>query len=132
VKTVSELKKEQQDKRSAILNRYGIFFAFSTKQFDEQKQEDVTYVSGGSGMFIPKNNVEDVKSAFAQCLKECTKEFQEQIQLDDYITYELANHEAWYTGDIYTALEVVQTLYPECTIEDVRRVYKDKREEMTA
>ena len=127
MKSISELKKEQQDKLSAIFEKYGIFFAFSNEQFNSQKKEGVTYVRGVGGMLIPKENAKDFVDAFSRYSKDCETEYQEHVSMNDYIAYELVNNEAWYTGDISVAFEAVQILYPECTIEDVRRVYENKR-----
>ena len=132
VKSISELKKEQQGKLSAIFDRYGIFFAFSTQQFNEQRKGGVTYARGTGGMLIPENNVDDYRAAICQHVKDCDAEFRKHVPLDNYIAYELANHEAWYTGSVSAAFSAVRGAYPECTLDDMWRVYKNKREEVTA
>ena len=127
MKSISELKKEQQDKLSAIFEKYGIFFAFNAKQFNQQKEKGVKYVSGNMGMIIPKDRVDDFHAAYQQYSKECVAEHQKHIPMDNYIAYELANYEALYTGDMTEAFGAVQAFYPECTLKDMWRVYKDQR-----
>lgn len=97
MKYLSHYMEEQQTK---VFNDTGSFFAFSNEQFDKAKKEGVSYVSLGSGLICPKEYAEEVftkldtiyVNAIAQDLAENGK--------DGVIERELANHEAYYTGDI--------------------------------
>jgi hypothetical protein len=89
-----------QDAQTKLFNETGAFFAFSNKQFNEQKQEGKTYVNCGAGMLCPKENVQSLidgldeiaKNGIAQDIKENGK--------TAIIRRELYNHEAFYTYDI--------------------------------
>lgn len=123
MKTIQQLKNEHEDKLSAIFDKLGIFFAFSDWQFDEQKKEGVEYIGGGYGMVLPKANVDEWVRMFDEHTKQCEKDYADNVPLEEYIKYELANHECYYTSEYSEALEPVQLFYPDCTIEDVRKVY---------
>jgi len=97
---------EQQ--QTALFERYGAFFAFGNKQFDEQKEDGVKYVDLGAGLIAPKETYKDLiedlnnihKCGIAQDITENGK--------TAIIERELANHEAGYTysiDDTVTALE---------------------------
>lgn len=54
--------KNKQDATDKILKDCGVIWAFSNKQFDEQKQDGVVYVSIGAGGYCPKENIEQLKT----------------------------------------------------------------------
>lgn len=122
-KTISTLNEYQENKMTELFNRFGIFFAFSTKQFEESKKQGVEYVSLGMGMIVPKENVKPYMEQFQQLCKELENKYQEQVPLEDYISYQLSNHEAFYTYDIEPTLEAVRQMYPNCTEEEVQNVF---------
>lgn len=124
MKTISQVKDDQQKRLSAIFDKFGIIFAFSNQQFSKNKKEGVTYVNGlVGGMLIPEKNVADFLAAFNQHSDDCAKEMRELFNMYVYIHYELANHEAWYTGSISEAYPIVKDIYPSCTKEDMWRVW---------
>lgn len=89
-------------------DKWGAFFAFGDKQFNEQKEEGVDYVSLGTGLVARKDN-------FKQMIKALTKFSQDERERElkirgkkNIIVYELNNHEAFYTGDIEPAMEVLE------------------------
>jgi hypothetical protein len=49
--------------------------------------------------------------------------FRENIDMKEYILYQLNNHECFYTGDYVEVLELVESIYPTCTMEDIRQVF---------
>ena len=83
-----------------LLKDTGAFFAFSNKQFDEQKQEGVTYCRLNSGTICPKANaqklVEGMKSVFEAGIKRDLAENGKK----GIIHRELGNHEYCITLDI--------------------------------
>lgn len=123
-KSIQELDKEREAKYSSILNDLGVFFAFSEDQFDTKKVDGVTYVSGYYGECIPKENVQEYIERMKELVVETKKSFTENIELDQYITYQLANHEAFYTGEINDAMYAVLGYFPDVTEEDMWRVYR--------
>ena len=124
-KTIIQIKDEEQRKLSELFKMLGIFFAFSTEQFNSQKQEGVKYVSAGAGMIIPVANVEEFSKQFDKLNEDTREQYDMNITMDEYILFELYNHEAMDTGDLEYSFEAITQEYPECTMEDVERVYYD-------
>lgn len=122
--TISQIKEECQSKISAMLAELGVFFAFSNQQFDEHKKEGVTYVQMGMGMIAPKENAKLVREAIDRINAETGEAYRERVPINEYILYELYNHECFYTGNYSEILELVQFHYPDCTIENIWEVYQ--------
>jgi hypothetical protein len=60
----------EKDKISQVLNNNGAFFAFSDKQFNEQKKDNIKYVSMGAGLICPKENADKLDKELTQATKE--------------------------------------------------------------
>jgi hypothetical protein len=126
--TIHEIKQEKQDKFSQLITECGVFFAFSEKQFYENKtplSEGEKYVSMGAGGYIPKGKVEAWKAG----LKDIDKWYKVTMKQTkglrrENIAYELANHEAYYTCDISDTLEALGSEY---TAKEVWKVYHEER-----
>lgn len=126
--TIHELKNQRQQKQSEIFQKYGVFFAFSDQQFEENKtplEEGDKYARLFGGGFCPKSKVD----AMLKDLQDLSAWFQDQINTaglrDAHILYELNNHEAFYTGEIEDTMDALGKAY---TMEEVLKVYKDNRE----
>ena len=89
-----------EENQTAIFNKYGVFFAFSNKQFDEAKKEGVKYVSMKIGMIWPEKNVENFINELDACYKAGIKKDIEENTVRNIIVRELYNHESFYTCDI--------------------------------
>lgn len=115
--------------QSACFKKYGVFFAFSNDQFENQMKEDVQYTRMGMGMFCPKDNVTDfmldhvaiVDAGMAQDVKDNT--------IEGVIKRELNNYEAYYTGDPTEAFEALKAYG--VTEEQVTKVFKNKNYKLT-
>lgn len=70
--------KTKDEKISLVLKTNGAFWAFSNKQFDEQKKEGIKYVSMGQGLICPKENAHKIGAEIDQCCKEIKQEEKEQ------------------------------------------------------
>lgn len=123
---VYELKEERQNKLSALITYCGMFFAFSDKQFDENKtplKEGEKYLRMFGGGFMPKGNLDKWEAG----QKEIDTWFEEQLKTRnlrrDYIAYELHNHEATYTHDIEDTLSALGEGY---TREEVTQVFHEE------
>lgn len=128
MKPIHELNKEREAKQTELFNRCGVFFAFSTEQFNEGKtplKEGDKYVSMGMGGYLPKSEIDN----FSSGMKELSKWFKQAIKDNkarrSLIAYELANHEAYYTGDIEDTLNVLGSDYSR---EEVLKVYNEEKE----
>jgi len=114
--------KEFDKKQSAIFNKYGAFFAFSNKQFDEQKKEGVKYASMYAGLIAPKENAESLHEALSSLAHNHAIDELAEYGAEKIIMYELSNHEAQISGcidDTVGAVEIygitreqVAALYP--------------------
>jgi len=122
--TLAELKKENETKLDLLFKECGVFFAFSNDQFNENKTplaDGDKYVSMGAGGYLPKSKVD----AYIQGSKDINKGFKAGIKKSkslryENIAYELANHEAYYTGEITDTLEALGSEY---TAKEVWEVY---------
>jgi len=98
-----------QDKQSEVFNRYGAFFAFSNKQFDEKKKEGVDYVSlGESGLIAPKGAGNEIMEALEAIQEEAIKQDLKENTTKGVIHRELANYECQLTGNITDAVEALE------------------------
>ena len=122
-KSIHEIRKQQQDEHSDMLKSLGIFFAFSDYQFESQKQEGFEYYSTGYGMQVPKHKLEDYKTKSREISEKYNKMYAQLIGLDKFIADTLDNQEAYYSGDLEETLEIVQATFPECTYDDVQKIY---------
>ena len=114
-----------QAEQSKLFKELGVFFAFSGAQFAEQRQPGVEYCTVlEAGDFVPKDKASEFSRRLVEIHENGRKRLIEERGIDSIIEYELANHEAWYTGDISDALEALSGF--NVTREQVLQVYKDK------
>lgn len=114
------------ERKDFDFSKWGAFFAFGQKQFDEQKEDGVKYVSLGAGLLARKDNAKEMLKALKQFSKD---ERQRELDIkgkDGIIRYELDNHEAFYTSDIDATVEAVEGYG--ITREEVRKVYNQERD----
>ena len=127
MKTLSELKKEKEDKIGTLITDCGMFFAFSNEQFNANKtplKEGEKYVHLGAGAYLPKGQVDNYLNGVKAISKEFTEAVRENKQRRANILYELNNYECFYTGDIEDAINALGSDY---TIEEVQEVYNIER-----
>lgn len=111
----------------------GAFFAFSNKQFEEKKQEGVTYVSMNSGLICPKENAKTMMTEFERIFDNAVKQQVKDFGAEAIIRYEYFNHETQLTGDVEQVIDVLSThreLFPELFSADAilticQQCYKD-------
>ncbi len=130
MKTIRQLKNEQQEKVNQHLTNCGVFFAFSNEQFEQGKTplaEGDKYVSIGSGGYMPKSKVEEFRKGMADIgtwYKNAVKSNKARIA---NIIYELGNHECWYTYDIQPALDALGPEYSAAEVMEVFNKELDKQ-----
>ena len=122
---LAELKKQKEDSTTELIKTVGMFFAFSTEQFHENKtplQEGEKYVSIGSGAYMPKGQVNN----WINGIKEIEKQYKTAVKSNKLRKQEIAcqlnNYECYYTGDISDALEALGSEYTEA---EVMAVYRE-------
>lgn len=122
-----------QEAQSNCFKQYGVFFAFSGKQFEEQKDPDIPtsdYVHTGMGMYLPEKNAKKCLEKLSHIVMDGVKQDMKENGKENIIRRELYNHEAFYTGDIESTLEALE-LYP-ITKDEVRKVFDDEQNKSDA
>ena len=104
----------------------GAFFAFSNEQLKEKAVTGVKYVSCGSGLICPKENVDTLIESLENIQKESIKMDIEENGLEAIIKRELANYECYYTGDIEDAVQALSD-YDGITAEMIRDIYQGSK-----
>lgn len=113
-----------QAAQTKCFEKYGVFFAFSTAQFDEQKKpEHFPYVRMGMGLICPKAN----KDAFLKAHKAIVsggiaKDIKKNGK-DAIIKRQLFNYECTYTNDISDVVEALEDYG--FTHDDIRKVFNE-------
>jgi hypothetical protein len=122
------IKKEKEKMTTELFKECGVFFAFSDKQFEENKtplKEGEKYVSIGGGGYLPKGKVD----AFMKGMKAINSYGKQKVKKgnlqESEILYELQNHECFYTGDISDVVDLFEGTY---TVKQIRDVYNKHRE----
>ena len=101
MKNLMDYTKEKQTK---LFEKYGVFFAFSDKQFDEQKKEGIEYRSLSCGAICPKDNCKAFNQDHSKAIDEAIQQDIKENGIDRIIRRELANYECYYVGSIEDAV----------------------------
>ena len=127
-----DIKKEKQKMTTELFEKCGVFFAFSDKQFEENKtplKEGEKYVSIGGGGYMPKGSIK----AFEEGMKAINNYGKQKVKKGNLeeteILYELQNHECFYTGDISDVVDLFEGTYTEKQIRDVYNKYREENQE---
>ena len=114
-KNFNEAKKEYDEKYNEEFKKTGVFWAFTNTQFDENKTHkdapDSEYLSVGLGGYIHKSNKEKLENFENVIAPKLKKDFINNINIDDFIDYELINHECYYTYDYSQAVYLTSDYY---------------------
>ena len=122
-----DLKNVMKNKTSETIAAHSVFFAFSNKQFNENRtaiEDNDSYASIGGGGFIPASKADAFFVAMESNTTWFDKQVKEQGLEDTEIEYELGNHECYYTGSIDSAIDALGDKY---TREQVLSVYRKNR-----
>jgi hypothetical protein len=111
-----------EEKQTALFKRTGTIFAFSQKQFEEGRKDNVKYVNLGQGMLTEKPYVEDIINGLDKIYKESIQQDIKENGKDKIILRELENHEAFYVGDIEDTIHKLED-YP-ITEDDISHIYQ--------
>jgi len=126
---VSDIKKEKQKMVSELFEKCGVFFAFSEKQFEENKtplKEGEKYVSIGGGGYLPKGKVKEFQEGMEAIERYGKQKVKKNNLAEAQILDELQNYECFYTGDISDVVDLFEGTY---TVKQIRDVYNKYREE---
>ena len=97
-----------EDQQTEAFKVNGAFFAFSSKQFDEQKADGVKYVSVGAGLIAPKENVTQLIDQLDTIHQTAMQQDIAENGVKAIIHRELANHECQITMDYSDAFAVLE------------------------
>ena len=111
-----------EEKQTALFNKTGTIFAFSQKQFEEGRKDNVTYVNLGQGMLTEKPNVEEVINGLDKIYRDSIKQDMKENGKDRIILRELENHEAFYVGNIEDTIHKLED-YP-ITEDDISHIFQ--------
>jgi hypothetical protein len=112
--SIGEIKKEREDRTSALFKECGVFFAFSNKQFEENKTpvaEGEKYCALSGGGCMRSCERQKFRDAFDAMNKWYNAAVDEANLQDAEILYELHNHECYYTGDPGDVIEMFEGRY---------------------
>jgi len=114
-----------QKNQSEIFKNFGVFFAFSNKQYSERAVEGVEYVNT-SGCFIPRNNFKKYYDAMEKCQKDGIDQDIKENGKFAIIRRELFNYECFYTYEIQDAIDNLEQYGYNDT--DIMEVFNNVRE----
>lgn len=112
--------------QTKAFEKAGAFFAFSDKQFLEQKKEGVKYTQCGAGMICPVDTCKQLIKELDECYKAGIEQDMKENGCENIIKRELSNHEAYYTGDISSTVEALADYPYPVTIENIEKIFKNK------
>ncbi|MDD2462432.1 MAG: hypothetical protein PHI97_00380 [Desulfobulbus sp.] len=97
------------DKELATIHeKYGIFFAFSNKQYEENAKDGIKYINYGFGLFCPKSNIENFLADFGAAVEQFRKDDIAENGKKKVIWRELSNHECQISMDISNAVKALK------------------------
>lgn len=97
-----------EKKQLKLFKDMGAFFAFSTKQFNEEKQNGLKYTALGGGLICPSINTKRLLTGLTEITKAGIAEDLAENTKEGVIKRELSNHEAYYTGNIEEVADTLQ------------------------
>lgn len=104
---MKSLQDYREKAQTQLFAKTGAFFAFSTKQFEEQKKEGVKYVSCGAGMVCPKESVKELSDGIEKIGREAREKDLKENGKENIIIRELYDYESFYTGEIDSARDAL-------------------------
>ena len=93
-----------EEKINHLLAKYSGFYAFSQKQFEEAKKENIKYVSRGAGLYHEAGKSKEFDADYKLMIKEAIEQDLKENGKEAIIERELINHECYYTYDISDAV----------------------------
>ena len=128
MKKFYEEKQKYDKKFNEELEKTGIFWAFSIKQFEKNKtHKDASndeYLALGAGGYIHKSDIDKFNYFLEVVEPKLKKEFVSNIDINDLIKYELNNHECYYTGDYYCIVPIIADYLGNYNYEEVSNIVK--------
>lgn len=124
-----KFKNEYDEKHKKELSKTGVFFAFNKEQFDENKTYKNApadeYLPVGGGAYIHKSDKSKLENFYKVIVPKLKKEFLDKIKMEDFIEYELVNHESYYTNNYTEVSFLINDYYEDLTFEEVYEKVKE-------
>lgn len=119
------IKNEVQARHEKLFRECKVFWAFSSEQFNEGRKkcelkEGEKLTSIGAGGYLPSANFEQLEQGL-KSIDAWRKASIKAAKAEEVILHELRNYEAFYTGELDDAMEVLGDNF---TIDEVRAVYR--------
>ncbi len=114
------------EKINHLLKKYNGFFAFSEKQFEEAKKENVKYVCRGAGLYHEAGKSEEFDEDFKLIIKEAIEQDLKENGKEAIIERELENYECYYTNDISNA--VIHLKDYDITYDEIKAVFNKNKQ----
>jgi hypothetical protein len=111
-KTYGEVRRETETARNALIEEMGIFFAFNQEQFNEGASkvtlaaDDYLEKMWGGGFIAASKVNAFIAAEKAICANERGQIKKYKLE-ESEVLYELANHEAFYVGDIEDTVDAL-------------------------
>lgn len=132
--SVETLKEEYTRKYNEGINKSGVFWAFSNEQFEENRTHKrktlknnsamfKNYLSIGCGGYIHKLDKPKLDNFLTNIAPKLKQEFVKNVDRNDYILYELINHECFYTHCIEDAYNILKSYFADITEEEIGEIY---------
>jgi len=119
-----------EEPQTELFSRIGAFFAFSNKQFDEQKKEGVKYTQLGCGLICPVGTATELMDELDKINEAGIKQDLEENGREGIIRRELENHECYYTGDTSACVDRLKDYG--ITREEIRVVFCEELHKQSA
>lgn len=113
------------EKINHLLKKYNGFFAFSEKQFEEAKKENVKYVCRGAGLYHEAGKSEEFDEDYKLIIKEAIEQDLKENGKEAIIERELENYECYYTNDISNA--VIHLKDYDITYDEIKAVFNTNK-----
>lgn len=131
---IYKVKEEYDKKYNEELEKTGIFWAFGQEQFEKyrtHKRKNQTnkdniykqYLAVSGGGYIHKKDKPKLDHFFNVIAPQLAKEFISKIDREEFILYELNNHECFYTHRPSDAIPSIKYYYPDLTEEELGKVF---------
>lgn len=117
------------ERQTKAFDKAGAFFAFSKEQFDKGRKEGIEYVSAGMGLICPSDTLETLIEELDTIYKESIEQDIKENGIENIIKRELANHEAYYTGEIEQTYDALKDY--NIKKEDILKIFKNKNYKIT-
>ena len=96
------------EKINHLFTKYNAFFAFSEKQFEEAKKENIKYVSRNRGLYHEADKSKEFDEEYKLIIKEAIEQDLEENGKEAIIERELKNYECYYANDINDVVTILK------------------------